>query len=101
MDTTLDKTAYSMLHLLTESEAAILDAANFVKFGELHDVELVQEEPRVSRTITTCQIAFIMALRDEGVTKLDNIIVHNGMPSQIEVYGTKNDIKYKRKIRFN
>jgi hypothetical protein len=101
MDNTLDKTAPSMLHLLTDSEAAILDAANHVKFGELLDVEVEDGERKVSRRITATQIAFIMTLRSEGLSRLDTIIVHNGSPSQIEIDGKFGTIKYKRKIRFN
>lgn len=101
MDNTLDNNAPSMLHLLTTSEAAILDAAASVKFGELLDVEIAEEEPKISRNLTAVQIAFIKALRDEGLTRFDTIIVHNGTPSQIEIFGTAFNIKYKRKIRFN
>jgi hypothetical protein len=101
MENTIDNTAPSMLHLVTASEAAILDAAAVVKFGELLDVEINHEGPKIPRRLTAVQIAFIKALRDEGLTKLDTIIVHNGTPSQIEIYGTALDIKYKRKIRFN
>lgn len=101
MDNILDKTAPSMLHLLTTNEAAILDAAAHVKFGELLDVEIVTGEPSVPRKINAAQISFIKTLRDEGLAKLDTIIVHNGIPSQIEVDGVFGTIKYRRKIRFS
>ena len=101
MDNNIDKTDPSMLHLLTEQEAAILDAANHVKFGELIGVEVEDGERRVSRKITAAQIAFVKVLRDEGLTHLDSIVVHNGYPSQIEIDGRFRTIKYKRKIRFN
>jgi hypothetical protein len=101
MDNNIDRTDPSMLHLLTEQEAAILDAASHVRFGELIEVEVVDGERMVSRKITAAQIAFIKVLRDEGLTLLDNIVVHNGSPSQIEIDGRFGTIKYRRKIRFN
>ncbi len=90
-----------MLHLLTETEAAILDAAACVRFGELLNIEIEEGERRVSRLITAAQVAFVNLLRDEGIAKLDCIIVHQGIPSQIEIYGKHGTIKYKRKIRFS
>jgi hypothetical protein len=102
MDTTIDRTLTGVLNLLTEQEASILDAAALVKFGELVNVEVDSKaKPTVSRRLTDVQIAFIKVLRNEGVTRLDSIIVHNGVPSQIEIYGMHKTIQYKRKIRFN
>lgn len=101
MDNRLDNTPHTMLHLLTEHEAAILDAANHVRFGELLGVEIEAGRPVVSRRLSSAQIAFIKTLRDEGLLKLDSIIVHNGIPSQIEVDGRFGTIKYRRKIRFS
>lgn len=101
MENNLDKTPTTMLHLLTEHEAAILDAADHVRFGELLGVEIEEGELKVSKRLTAAQIAFIKILRDEGLQKLDCIVVHNGIPSQIEVDGQFRTIKYKRKIRFN
>ena len=90
-----------MLHLLTADEAAILEAADQVRFGELLEVEIAAGEPKISMRLTAPQIAFIKTLRDEGLRKLDCIVIHNGIPSQIEVDGQFRTIKYKRKIRFN
>ena len=90
-----------MLHLLTETEAAILDAAACVKFGELLNIEIEEGERRVSKLITAAQVAFVNLLRDEGIARLDCIIVHQGIPSQIEISGPYGTIKYKRKIRFS
>jgi hypothetical protein len=90
-----------MLHLLTKDEADILDAAEQVMYGELLDVEITSTQPAVSKQVTAAQIAFIQVLRDEGLSKLDQIIVHNGTPSQIEVDGQFKTIKYRRKIRFS
>ncbi len=101
MDNNLDKTTTTMLHLLTSDEADILEAATRLKFGELLDVEIASGERTVSRRLTAAQISFIKVLRDEGLSKLDQIIVHNGIPSQIEIDGQFRTIKYKRKIRFN
>ena len=101
MDNTIDKTPPSMLHLLTEDEAKILEAASHVKFGELLNIDIEAGEPKVSKKITALQIAFIKTLREEALSHLDVIIVHNGAPSQIEIDGRFRTIQYKRKIRFN
>jgi|PlaIllAssembly_1097288.scaffolds.fasta_scaffold2660212_2 hypothetical protein len=92
-----------MLHLLSEHEAAILDAAAHVRFGELTNVEIVSGLFDVPRSISAAQIAFVKTLRDEGLSRLDAIVVHNGIPSQIEVDGEHGSlkIKYRRKIRFS
>lgn len=90
-----------MLHLLTTDEEAILDAAAHVKFGELVNVEISTSEPKVSKRLNPAQIAFVKVLRDEGLSKLDQIVVHNGIPSQIEVDGKFGTIQYRRKIRFS
>ena len=101
MEYKLDKTPITMLHLLTADEAAILEAAHHVRFGELLGVEIVAGEPKISMRLTAPQVAFIKTLRDEGLERLDCIVVHNGIPSQIEINGQFRTIKYKRKIRFN
>src|SRR5512133_716025 len=101
MDNNIDKTALTLLHLLTVDEAAILEAAHHVRFGELLGVEIVAGEPKISMRLTAPQVAFIKTLRDEGLERLDCIVVHNGIPSQIEIDGQFRTIKYKRKIRFN
>jgi hypothetical protein len=101
MERNLDKNHPTMLHLLTKDEAAILDAAEHVKYGQLVDVEISSDAPTVSKQVTAAQIAFLMVLRDEGLSKLDQVIVHNGIPSQIEVDGQFKTIKYRRKIRFS
>jgi hypothetical protein len=98
----LDRTATPVLHyLLTECEAAILDAASRVQYGELLDVEVASEERTLQRLLSPQQKAFIEALRREGLTFLQIVIVHNGCPSQVEVDGQYSDIRYRRKIRFN
>jgi hypothetical protein len=101
MEYNLDKTPTTMLHLLTADEAAILEAADHVRFGELLGVEIAAGEPKISMRLTAPQIAFIKTLRNEGLRKLDCIVIHNGIPSQIEIDGRFRTIKYKRKIRFN
>ena len=101
MEHNIDKIPMSMLHLLTADEAAILEAASHVRFGELLEVEIPAGEPKISMRLTAPQTAFIKTLRDEGLERLDCIVVHNGVPSQIEIDGQFRTIKYKRKIRFN
>lgn len=101
-DNTLDNMTTSVLNFpLTDTEAALLQAATLVKFGELLEVELKEEDRKVFRKITPQQKAFIKALREENVTFLHTVVVHNGYPSQIEIDGKFGIIKYRRKIRFN
>jgi hypothetical protein len=99
---TLDNTGTSVLNYpLSEIEVAILDAARRVKFGELLDVEVSQTEPRHHRSLNPQQKAFVEVLRNESLTFLHTVVVHNGCPSQIEIDGKIGDIRYRRKIRFN
>jgi hypothetical protein len=95
----LDKSPPPVL-LLTEQEAAVLDAALHVRFGELLNVEMGRGEPKITRQVAPAQAAFIQALRSEGLAHLDLVIVHNGLPQQIEIDGTFLNITYKRKLRF-
>jgi hypothetical protein len=99
MDNNLDKTPLPVL-LLSKSELDVLEAAAYVKFGELLGVEIGRGKPEIKRTVTSVQKAFIDTLRDQGLTYLDTIIIHNGAPQQIEIDGTHGKIKYKRKLRF-
>jgi hypothetical protein len=100
MDNNIDKTHPPVLYL-SEQEAAVLDAALHVRFGELLNVEIGRGEPKITRQVAPPQAAFIQTLRQEGLTHLDTIIVHNGFPQQVEIDGTFRNITYKRKLRFN
>jgi hypothetical protein len=95
----LDKTPLPVLYL-SQSEVEILDAAAHVKFGELLQVEIGRGQAEFRRQVTPTQASFIGILRDQGLTYLDVIVVHNGAPQQIEINGTHGKIKYKRKLRF-
>jgi len=102
MDNTLDNIPTSVLNYpLTATEATILDAACDIKFGELLDVTIIESEQTVLKPLAPQQKAFIETLRDEGLSFLHTVVVHNGYPSQIEIDGKFGDIKYRRKIRFN
>jgi hypothetical protein len=100
MEHSLDSRSTSVLKL-TRDEAAILDAAAEIKFGELLEVGVEHGEQEILRVLHPEQLKFIHTLREEGLTHLHHIIVHNGFPSQIEVLGTFGSIQYRRKIRFN
>ena len=98
---TIDKTPISVLNYpLTPTEAAILEAARWLQFGELMEVEVKDSPERIHMPLTAPQKAFIEALRQRGLRYLDKVTVHNGYPQQIEIDGTIEGIKYKQKIRF-
>jgi hypothetical protein len=96
----LDKTPLPVLYL-SQQELDVLEAATFIKFGELLNVDIGRGKPEIKKQVTPTQEAFIKALRDQGLTYLDAIIVHNGAPQQIEIDGKHGTIQYKRKLRFN
>ena len=102
-DNTIDKSRALVLKLieLTVSEANILDAATHIRFGELCSVDVKKEDPCVARRVSPAQEAFITVLRDQELSFLDTIVVHNGLPSQIELRGTFHTIEYIKKVRFN
>jgi len=103
-DNTIDKTSTSVLKsfLVTTCEASILDAAAHIGFGDLLAVEIpTDQKAETTRNLSANQIAFVSALRTGGLSFLDVIIIHNGMPSQIEILGQFAGIKYRRKIRFH
>ena len=98
----LDKTQPIVLNfMLTKQEAAILDAAAHVKFGELLEIEIQPGDREVERELAPPQVGFVQTLRTEELSYLDAIVVHNGLPVQIEIDGQFEGIKYRRKIRFS
>jgi hypothetical protein len=100
-DNTLDRTGTCVLNYpLTPTEAGILEAAKWLQFGELLEVEVKDSPERIHMPLTAPQKAFIEALRNRGIRYLDRITVHNGYPQQIELDGMVEGIKYKQKIRF-
>ena len=98
----LDRTPIGVLNYpLTQDELDILEAAAFIQFGELVNVEITQGEPRYPKPLSPQQKAFIERLRTEKVNFLHTVVVHNGYPQQIEIDGQFGSIQYRRKIRFN
>jgi hypothetical protein len=98
---TIDKTATCVLNYpLTPTEAAILEAARWLQFGELMEVEVKDSPERIHMPLTAPQKAFIEALRNRGIRYMDKVTVHNGYPQQIELDGQVEGIRYKQKIRF-
>jgi hypothetical protein len=81
-------------------EAGILEAAKWLQFGELLEVEVRDSPERIHMPLAAPQKAFIEALRSRGIRFLDKIVVHNGYPQQIELDGIVEGIRYKQKIRF-
>jgi hypothetical protein len=96
----IDKTPPPVLYL-SQQELDVLEAAAFVQFGELLNVEIGRGKPEIQKQVTATQAAFISTLRDQGLTYLDTIIIHNGAPQQIEIDGKHGTIQYKRKLRFH
>jgi len=82
---------------LTQNEHNILDIAAFIKFGELESVDLDTEDREIHRELSPGQERFIKLVRDEEYAHIDRIVVHEGVPATIEIYGDRHGIKYKIK----
>jgi hypothetical protein len=84
---------------LSASEAALLEVAREIGFGELLDVEIEDDHDPHPQPVSHEQSRFLVVLRRAGIRHADVIVVHNGVPTQIEIDGTLFGIKYKRKLR--
>jgi hypothetical protein len=85
---------------VTSLEDNVLNVAVHVKYGEISDITLDDEDRTRIREVTEIQERFIQLVRDEGMIFLNKIVVHNGEPATIELLGELKGLKYriKRKI---
>ena len=90
--------------LIDPSEAAALDVAAEVQFGEIHNVDfrppsLCEAKLLVKRELTDGQLDFINLLRNQDVRFIDTITVHNGQPAIVEIKGASHGLNYIRKLK--
>lgn len=85
---------------VTSLEDHVLNVAVHIKYGEIGDVTLDDEDRAKIREVTETQERFIQLLRDKSWLFLDKITVHNGDPVTVELLGELHGLKYriKRKI---
>ena len=86
--------------LLSETELTLAELIDEVGFGELYDVSLV-EGPRTKRKrVREGTAQLIEFVRENGYADLEQVTIHEKDVKQIEVTGSKHEIRYKKKIRF-
>ncbi len=86
------------LELVERSEAEVLDLAEEIGYGELYDVELMQGHS-VQREVSGEQQKFLDLVRGLGIRHIAKLVVHNGLPSVIEIPGERHGIAYRQKLK--
>ncbi len=86
------------LELIEQSEADVLDVAEEIGYGELYDVELTQGAA-VQREVSGEQQKFLELVRGLGIQRIARLVVHNGLPSVIEIPGESHGIVYRQKLK--
>ena len=84
---------------LSVEETLLIDTIEEVKFGRLCNVFVPESKPIIKRDIHGGNVKLIRALRENGITELIAIMVHEGEAQQIEVAGEKNGFRFVKKIR--
>ena len=86
------------MHLSVE-ETLLIDTIEDIGFGRLCEVYVPETDPVVKRDVRGRNAKLIKTLRDNGITELVAILVHEGEAQQIEVAGEKNGFRFVKKIR--
>lgn len=87
--------------LLTESEARLVGAIKDLEFGEIYGYEIDGCARGCESTLGGGNAELIEFIRNQGYLELNKIIVHEGEAKQVEIFGEKDGIKYKKKIRLS
>lgn len=83
---------------ITTNQKAVFVASLNCEFGELMDVDLTKND-LINVSLTRDQVRFIDLLNDNAVLYAHRILVHNGIPTQVEIDGMSGKIKYRRRLR--
>ncbi len=86
------------LELIEKSEAEVLDLAEEIGYGELYDVELTHGAS-VQREVSGEQQKFLDLVRGLGIRHIAKLVVHNGLPSVIEIPGERHGIAFRQKLK--
>ncbi len=86
------------LELVEKSESDVLDLAEEIGYGELYNVELTQGGS-VQRKVSGEQQKFLALVRGLGIRHITKLVVHNGLPSAIEIPGEKHGIAFRQKLK--
>ncbi len=87
------------LEYMQKSEADVLDLAEEIGYGELYNVELTQGTASVQREVSGEQQKFLELVRGLGIRHIARLVVHNGLPSVIEIPGERHGIAYRQKLK--
>jgi hypothetical protein len=86
--------------LVDETEAAALDVAAEVGFGEIYDVELRRPiAASVQRELTDMQRRFIELTRNQALSHITKLTVHEGVITVVEVEGSVDGMRFRRKLK--
>jgi hypothetical protein len=98
----LDKRNYGVLEFtdmkVTHFEAQLIDMIDMIKFGSIHDLDILMSDRTEERQVTSHKKKVIDFIR-QGNQKLSEVIIHDGEVSYIEVEGIV-PFKFTRKIKF-
>ena len=87
--------------LLTESEARLISAIKDLEFGEIYSYEITGRTRGYERVLAGGNAELIEFIRDNGYSEINKIVVHEGEAKQVEIFGERDGIKYKKKVRLS
>ncbi len=87
------------LERMDKSEADVLDVAEEIGYGELYNVELAQGGASLQRAVSGEQQKFLELVHGLGITHIAKLVVHNGLPSVIEIPGERHGIAFRQKLK--
>jgi len=102
LEQTLDKRNATVLEctrvMVSDQEASLLDLIDKMKYGTIHNVEMISAEKTVRRFASPRRMALINFLRD-GNQMIDEMVVHDGDVSYVNIIGVV-PFRHVRKVKF-
>ena len=99
---TLDKRNVPVLDYvstpMTLSEASMFDLIDTIRYGSIHDVELVDTQMATTRNMSSRRLCLLKFMREES-PKIDEMVVHDGEVAYINVIGHM-PFRHVRKTKF-
>jgi hypothetical protein len=87
--------------LLYEAEAELFRDIRHVEFGDLYDIEVLQEGEQVEMDLSPRDKVLLELLRD-GINAFHSIGVHHGQPSYAVISGvSRSGNRFRRKIKIS
>jgi hypothetical protein len=79
--------------------AKVLDVAAAVGYGEIYEVDLRPSAVSVLRMVSDGQQRFLELVSRQCLTYVSKLIIHNGEPAVVEIDGSIDGMKFRRKLK--